>query len=179
LTDKQTKKLINKAMKAVDDEIAAVREKPSRDVFFDGRRRPHHPPGVFYYEFDSKNKSIRFAETITGEIEDEDDELELFPVEVDKDTVVLHFPHNMGEVVPKVRLEWENDFILRRLRRKLEKLLDDSRENNRKKVGQLFAPDADQLHHPDDNTRVADDSSRNEAQNEALIKSNQNEVLFV
>jgi len=179
LTDKDTKNLIKKAIKAVEAEIEAVREKPARDILFEGKRRPHHPPGVFYYEFQSKNNSIRFAEVIKGEMDGQEDELELYPVEVDEDTVVLHFPHNMGDAIPKVQLEWENDFILRRLRRKLEKLLDDSRENNRKKVGQLFAPDADQLHHPDDNTRVADDSSRNEAQHEALIKSNQNEVLFV
>ncbi|MBN2731345.1 MAG: hypothetical protein JXR26_02840, partial [Balneolaceae bacterium] len=77
MTDKETKKLIKKAIKAVEAEIEAVREKPAQDILFEGERRPHHPPGVFYYEFESRNKSIRFAEAIRGEMEGHDDELEL------------------------------------------------------------------------------------------------------
>ncbi len=179
MTDKEIRKLIKKAVKAVEAEIEAVREKPSRDVFFDGSRRPHHPPGVFYYEFSSKNTSIRFAEVIRAEMEGEDGELELYPVEVDEEQVVLHFPHNMGDTIPKVRLEWENDFILKRLKWELERLLDDRAKEARQRVGHLFAPEAGRDHHPDDETRVVDDSRRNAAQHEALIKANQNEVLFV
>lgn len=179
MTDKETKKLIKKAIKAVEAEIEAVREKPAQDILFEGERRPHHPPGVFYYEFESRNKSIRFAEVIRGEMEGHDDELELYPVEVDEDKVVLHFPHNMGETIPKVRLEWENDFVLRRLKWELDKLLDASAKDVRKRIAKLFAPEAERDHHPNEETRVVDDSRRNAAQHEALIKSNQNDVLFV
>jgi hypothetical protein len=179
LKDRDTKKLIKKAIKAVEAEIEAVREKPARDVFFDGSRRPHHPPGVFYYEFSSKNTSIRFAEVIRAEMDGHDDELELHPVEVDEDTVVLDFPHNMGDTIPKVRLEWENDYILKCLKWKLERLLDDRAKEARKRMGRLFAPDAERDHHPVEETRVVDDSRRNTAQHEALIKANQNDVLFV
>lgn len=179
MSDKETKKLIKKAIKAVEAEIEAVHEKPSRDVFFDGRKRDHHPPGVFYYEFQSKNNSIRFAEVIKGEMDSEEDELELYPVEVDEDTVVLHFPHNMGDAIPKVQLEWENDFILRKLRLELDRLLDSSQKEIRKRVARLFEPDRERDHHPDEETRVVDDSRRNPAQHEALIKANQNDVLFV
>lgn len=179
MTDKETKKLIKKAIEAVEAEIEAVREKPARDVLFDGQRREHHPPGVFYYEFASKNNSLRFAEVIRAELEAADEELELYPVEMDDEKIVLHFPHNIGEQIPKVRLEWENDFVLRRLKWELDKLLDRQSKSRRERIAKLFAPDAEALHHPDANTRVADDSRRNEAQHEALIKSNQNEVLFV
>lgn len=181
MTDKSTKKLIRKAIKAVEAEIEAVREKPARDVLFDGKRREHHPPGVFYYEFPSRNTSIRFAEVIRGELEgaEGEEELELYPVEVDDDTVVLHFPHNLGDTIPKVRLEWENDFVLKRLQWELEKLLDDKARKARSRVARLFDPDSKRDHHPDDDTRVVDDSRRNAAQHEALVKANQNDVLFV
>lgn len=179
MTDKDTKNLIKKAIKAVEAEIEAVREKPARDILFEGKRRPHHPPGVFYYEFQSKNNSIRFAEVIKGEMDGQEDELELYPVEVDEDTVVLHFPHNMGDAIPKVQLEWENDFVLRKLHWELKKLLDASKKEVRKRVARLFEPDRERDHHPDQEIRVVDDSRRNAAQHEALIKANQNDVLFV
>lgn len=178
-SDKKIKKLINRAIEAVDSEIETVREKPARDVLFDGNRREDHPPNCFYYEFETKNKSLRFAEVIKGEMEDYEDELELHPVEVDDDKVVLDFPHNFGESLPKVRLEWENDFVLRRLKMELEKLLDNSQKEARKRMGRLFYPDPEKHHIDDDKTRVLDDSKRNNSQHESLIKSLQNEVLYV
>lgn len=178
MTDKELKKLIKKALEAVEDEIDTVREKPAHDVLFQGKRKEHHPPGVFYYEFESQNTSLRFAEVIRGELEDHDKELELYPVEVGDKKVVLHFPHNFGDELPKVSLEWENDFVLRRLHRELDKLLDNEEKTARERIGRLFDPDPEQ-HHSDIETRVLDDSRRNESQHEALIKALQNKVLYV
>jgi superfamily I DNA and/or RNA helicase len=112
-------------------------------------------------------------------MEDYDEELELYPVEVNDDKVVLHFPHNFGAKVPKVRVEWENDFVLRRLRTELEKLLDDSAKEDRQRMGRLFYPDPEKHHQDDEQTRVLDDSKRNNSQHESLIKSLENQVLFV
>src|SRR5699024_9545549 len=121
----KTKKLINRALKAVEAEIDAVREKPAQDVLFDGKLRKNHPPDAFYYEFKSQNRSLRFAELIRGEMDGYDEDLELYPVEVDDKEVVLHFPHNLGASIPKVSLEWENDFVLRKLKGELKHLLGD------------------------------------------------------
>jgi superfamily I DNA and/or RNA helicase len=178
-SDKKIKALINRALDAINAEIEAVREKPAQDVLFDGSRREDHPPNTYYYEFESKNTSLRFAEVISGEMEDYDDELELYPVEMDDDTVVLDFPHNFGSTLPKVRIEWENDFVLRKLRTELEKLLDKEAKEDRERMGRLFYPDSDDHHAEDDSTRVLDDSKRNASQHESLIKSLQNEVLYV
>ena len=178
MTDKKVKKLIKRAIEAVEDEIETVREKPAHDVLFQGKRKEHHPPGVFYYEFESQNTSLRFAEVIRGEMEDYEKELELYPVEVSDKKVVLHFPHNFGNELPKVSLEWENDFVLRKLHRELEKLLDKDEEPARERIGRLFDPDS-KKDHSDIETRVLDDSRRNEAQHEALIKALQNRVLYV
>lgn len=178
MTDKETKKLIKKAIAAVEDEIETVREKPSHDVLFQGQMRDEHPPGVFYYEFESQNTSLRFAETIRGEMEGHDYELELYPVEVDDKKVLLHFPHNFGKNIQKVSVEWENDFVLRRLHRELEKLLDKEEEEARSRIGSLFDPDPEK-HHTDEETRVLDDSRRNHSQHESLVKALQNQVLYV
>lgn len=178
-SDKKIKKLINRALEAVNAEIETVREKPAQDVLFDGKRREDHPPNVFYYEFESQNTSLKFAEVIQGEMEDYEEELELYPVTVEDKKVVLHFPHNFGSKVPKVRIEWENDFVLRRLRMELEKLLSKDGKEARQRMGRLFYPDPDKHHTDDEDTRVLDDSKRNEAQHESLIKSLQNEVLYV
>lgn len=179
MSDKKIKKLIERAIEAVEAEIDAVRQKPAQDVLFEGVRREDHPPGAFYYEFDSKNTSLRFAEVIRAEMKGYDDEFELYPVEVSEEKAVLHFPHNFGDTLPKVNLEWENDFVLRKLRTELQKLLDYEDDTPRERMGRLFYPDSYKHHTDDDQTRVLDDSNRNEAQHESLIKSLQNQVLYV
>jgi superfamily I DNA and/or RNA helicase len=179
LTNKKIKKLINRALEAVKAEIEMVREKPAQDVLFDGKRRENHPPNTFYYEFESQNTSLRFAEAIKGEMEDYEDDLELYPVEVDDKKVVLHFPHNFGANLSKVHVEWENDFVLRKLRNELEKLLDSDQKDARERMGQLFYPDPKKHHQDDEDTRVLDDSRRNKAQHESLVKCLQNDVLYV
>lgn len=171
----EIKKLILRAAESVESEIEAVRDKPSRDVLFGGRRREHHPPGVFHYVFETQNSSLRFAEEIRGEMEGFEKELDLYPVEYGEGEVVLQFPHNFGETLEKVSLEWENDFVLRRLRGELEVLLDS--KTGRERIGRLFRPEPEEDR--DREVRVLDDSSRNAAQTEALRKSLRNRVLFV
>jgi superfamily I DNA and/or RNA helicase len=180
LNDKKIKNLIKRALEAVEAEIETVREKPAQDVLFDGELRDNHPPGAFYYEFETQNTSLRFAEVIRGEMDGYDDELELYPVEMDEEKVVLHFPHNFGKTLSKVSLEWENDFVLRKLRSELEKLHSSDEEAARQRMSRLFYPDPKEHHNADDEEiRVLDDSKRNEAQHESLIKALQNQVLYV
>ncbi len=178
MNDKEIKTLIKKAIKAVEAEIEAVREKPSQDVFFNGKRNGHSPPEEFYYEFKSQNRSIRFAEVVRGEMDEAEEELELYPVEADEDKIILSFPHNFGEKIHQVHLEWENDFILRKLRAELEYLSDTGRKEYHKRIGSLFDP-GEKSDQTKSKVRVLDDSRRNEAQHEALIKSLQNRTLFV
>lgn len=179
MSDKKVKKLIERAIEAVEAEIESVREKPAQDVLFEGVRCEDHPPGAFHYEFQSHNTSLRFAETIRAEMEGYDEELELYPVEVTDDKAILHFPHNFGDSLARVQLEWENDFVLRKLRAELKKLLDYEDATPRERMGRLFYPDSYRHHTEDDQLRVLDDSKRNDAQHEALIKALQNQVLYI
>lgn len=179
MSDKKIKKLIKRALDAVNAEIEAVREKPAHDVLFEGVLSDHHPPGIFHYEFKSKNTSLRFAEIIRVEMDGYDEEFELYPVEISDEKAVLHFPHNFGDTLSKVSLEWENDFVLRKLRTELKKLRDSTAEEAREQMARLFYPDSKKHHIPDDTTRVLDDSRRNDSQHESLLKALQNEVLYV
>src|SRR5699024_8544337 len=77
------------------------------------------------------------------------------------------------------QLEWENDFVLRRLRSELKKLLNTDDEEQRERMAKLFNRDAQREHTDDPETRVLADSRRNQSQHEALIKSLQNRVLYV
>ncbi|MDZ7681261.1 MAG: AAA domain-containing protein [Fodinibius sp.] len=58
-------------------------------------------------------------------------------------------------------------------------MLNKEASDERKRMGRLFYPDSDDHHAEDDSTRVLDDSKRNDSQHESLIKSLQNEVLYV
>ncbi len=179
MNKKKIKKLIKRALEAVEAEIEIVRERPAHDVLFDGKRKENHPPGVFYYEFESHNTSMRFAEVIRGEMEDYEKELELYPVEIGDEKIVLHFPHNFGKSLKKVSLEWENDFVLRKLRTELEQLLESNSKDERERMAHLFYPDRYKHHSKDEEIRVLDDSKRNKYQLEALMKALQNKVLYV
>lgn len=179
MKDKEVKKLIKQAITAVEAEIEAVREKPSHDVFFDGKRSEHSPLDEFHYEFKTQNRSIRFADVVRGTMDGVDEELELYVVEAKEKKVTLHFPHNYGEAIQSVHLEWENDFVLRRLKSELEYLYNTEHKTYREGIDALFDPDKSREDQSDTKIRVLDDSRRNEAQHEAMVKSLQNRVLFI
>ena len=165
-------------MEAVEAEIEAVRQKPSRDVLFDGKKKSQHAGDAFYYEFESQNTSLRFAEVIRAEMDELDREMEVLPVEYEEDTVVLDFPKNLGEHIAKVQLEWENDFVLRRLLGELDKLADNPESTER--IERLFLPSRIEMPDiSDEDIRILDDTRRNEAQQDALMKSLKSPVLFV
>ncbi|MFW6157532.1 MAG: hypothetical protein ACOC4S_01685, partial [Balneolaceae bacterium] len=173
--DKEIALLIDKMLSAVEAEIEAVRERPARDVLFGGNRKNDHPPGSFYYEFNTQNTAFKYAEVVEAELEGVDKALEIHPVEIGEKTVIFDFPHNVGETIEKVSLEWENDYVLRRLYHQLERL-----QNHRKslqRVRKLFYPATGNV--DDSKVRIVDDNSRNESQQDALVKSVNRRVLFV
>lgn len=180
MNDKEVKKRIKQAITAVEAEIEAVREKPSQDVFFDGERNAKSPSDEFHYDFKTQNRSIRFADVVRGEMEGVEKPLDINVVETKEKKVTLHFPHNYGETIHSVHLEWENDFILRKLKSELEYLHDTEHTTYRDRIDALFAPaktSEDEQH--ENKIHVLDDSHRNETQYEAMVKSLQNRVLFI
>lgn len=168
-------KILKKAIKSVESEIEAVREKPSQDVLFEGGRKENHPPGEYHYVFKTNNSSIRYAEEIKAELDDVEKEIIIHPVEMEDDEITLNFPDNHGPQIKKVELEWENDFVLRKLHDELIKLKEADQEV-KDRVKELFDPQEEDAK---DEPEVLDDERRNDSQREAIVKSLKNRVLFV
>jgi len=164
-------KLIKQALDSVEKEIDAVREKPSSDTLINGVRE--RGSEEYIYLFETQNKGLRFAEELTAFLEGK--EYEASVVEFKEQQVRISFESNMGEQIDELYLEWENDFVLKKIKAELEMLADKKIPTQLKA---LFNPDAhfNSYRHK---ITVKTDKQRNESQNEAIHKSLDNNILFV
>lgn len=166
-------KLIDKAIRALDAEIKAVREKPSSDVLFNGSKCKIQPEDGVDYQFESHQQSIRFAEEIRALIDEK--EITIHPISYENQEVILRFPEGQGESISECHVEWENDFILKKTLEELERI-DSEDEAIRKRVETLFNPPQGSL--PDGDS-VAEDGHRNKAQKDAIKKALANRTVFI
>lgn len=111
--------LLKEALSAVSLELEAVRERPSREVLLEGKRVDGSGEGT-HYRFSTTQMSLRFAEVCQAVVADR--EFSVSPVEGDDQSVTLRFPEDIGEQPAEVLIEWENDFVLRRLHEQLQAL---------------------------------------------------------
>lgn len=165
-------KILKQAIKAIEKEIEAVRETPSSDVLMNGELEKIS--GEWIYNFESQNQGLKFAEEIRARIGS--DEFKVHAVEFKDKKIRLEFPENKGKKIDEVYLEWENDFVLKKVEEHLHTLQDKANE-----IPQLKA-----LLHPAKHFKQAElatppefDSLRNPAQKEAIEKSLINNILYV
>ncbi|WP_340104522.1 DEAD/DEAH box helicase [Rhodohalobacter sp. 8-1] len=166
-------KLLDKAIRALDAEIKAVREKPSSDVLFNGTKCKAQPEDGVDYQFESHQQSIRFAEEIRALIDEK--ELTIHPIAYENQEVILRFPDDQGPDISEMHVEWENDFILKKTLEEIERI-DSEDEAIRKRVENLFNPPEGSLA---DGDPVAEDGHRNEAQKDAIKKAVTNRTVFI
>lgn len=167
--------LIDQAIAAVDKEIEAVLERPSHDILQHGEKVDSKTGKEHHYKFESGNPSLRFAEVFDATIEGKSFAADL--VEVKDQDVILGFTENLGNEISEVELEWENDFILRKIRDELFRLKSDPDADELDLTNHLFDPD----------NRVAgeavfeayDDGNRNDSQYNAIEKALNNEVTYI
>ncbi len=175
MTEFKLQPLIDKAWKALEAEIKAVREKPSSDVLFNGTKCEKQPgDGETDYLFESHQPSIRFAEEIrslTGE-----KELTIHPVSYENRELILRFPEDLGPDIPECHVEWENDFILKKT---LDEIIRIDAEDDpiRKRVSNLFNPPDGTI--PGEETEITGDGMRNNAQTDAIRKALVNRTVFI
>jgi hypothetical protein len=130
---------ILEALEALDHEIQTVLERPSQDRLFQGKRQKKTTSDkATDYLFETKNMSIRHAEEIKATVENKVYTAQ--PVSYEKQQLVLRFPENLGAEIGEVDLEWENDFVLRRNRERLEQILETPGLHSRLEM--LFDADA-------------------------------------
>jgi len=187
---------ILEALEALDHEIQTVLERPSQDRLFQGKRQKKTTSDkATDYLFETKNMSIRHAEEIKATVENKVYTAQ--PVSYEKQQLVLRFPENLGAEIGEVDLEWENDFVLRRNRERLEQILETPGLHSRLEM--LFDADAKRTPSTRDikknqqnrdsaveetvrdaqGRRIYHDGRRNPAQWEAIRKAMDTSALFI
>lgn len=166
------KKVLQQAVDAIEKEILAVRETPSTDVLFNGELEKIS--GEFIYTFETQNKGLRFAEEIRAKIDSK--EYTVQPVEFKDKKVRLEFPKNVGSKIEEVFLEWENDFVLKKMEEHLFKLQENADDIPQLKA--LLQPN-EFFKAQDKSPEIVVDELRNESQQDAIQKSLKNNILFV
>lgn len=167
------KETITQAILAIEKEIEAVRETPSQDMLSNGTKDPgssHH-----VYIFETNNQGLRFAEEIRGRIGDKEG-LEVHELDFRDGKVWLEFEQDFGPVINEVYLEWENDFVLKKMREHLYTLEDKYKEANQLEA--LLNPEKYFKEFPQPDITVVDEL-RNDAQKEAIRKALINNILYV
>ncbi|MEX2398420.1 MAG: AAA domain-containing protein, partial [Balneolales bacterium] len=170
----QTKKLLDQALEALDSEIKAVLEKPSQDILWSGVK-DSKPGGGHYYRFDTTNPSLRFAEKFNAKVDDKT--YEVTASEFPEKSIILKFPKNQGNTIREVHLEWENDFILRRIK---DHILGIKEGNSKEKLSQiqsLFFPDSSTK--LSNTTVIKDDGDRNDSQVKGIEMAIREPVSFI
>ena len=137
-------KLLDLAERAIASEIEAVRERPSSDVLSDGKRAGNPAGEEVHYRFETTNPSLRFAEECRAMLPDKT--LTIQQVDVTEQAITFCFPEDCGEAVVEMELEWENDFVLRRIQESLMHLLDSV--DRRDRIKRMIHPEQSEVAMP-------------------------------
>jgi superfamily I DNA and/or RNA helicase len=166
--------LIQQAVQALQAEIETVREKPSTDILYGGvyQKNPASSKTADY-KFETHQPAIRFAEQIKARKGEK--EWAVSAVAFEGNQVMLRFEEFIGNSIDELFVEWENDFVLKRTLREVERLTEE--KNTRlKRVERMFSPSDD----PVPNSVMPDeDGHRNEAQIRAIELAMQQKTVFV
>ncbi|MGF1671819.1 MAG: AAA domain-containing protein, partial [Balneolaceae bacterium] len=166
--------LINQAKSALENEIEAVRKKPSTDILFDGERIKSDGGGKGRdYKFETHHSSIRYAEEIKAKTKEK--EFVVKPVFYENNEIVLQFPEAVGEKIDELHVEWENDFVLKRMLSEIE-ILTDASEVKFNRIDYLFNPEPKQKAAQ---ANIKHDGLRNSAQEQAIQKALAQRTLFI
>lgn len=166
------KQTILKAISAIEKEIEAVRETPSHDVLMNGIRQKES--GKHIYVFETTNQGLRFAEEIRGRLRDK--EIIVHEIEFKEGKVWLDFPENFGPTIDEIYLEWENDFVLKKMEEHLHTLSDKYKEVDQLKA--LLNP-SDHFKEEVQHMPPKFDELRNKSQKQAIEQALINNVLYV
>ena len=167
------KETIEKAIAAIEKEIEAVRETPSNDVLHSGAKEGKAGHNV--YVFETTNQGLRFAEEIKARI-DSGKEQVVESIDFKDGKIWLEFPKDEGKLIPEVYLEWENDFVLRRMEEHL--LTVNEKWEDIPQLDTLLNP-ATTFFAGSELINPTLDELRNESQIDAIKKALNNNVTYI
>ena len=168
-------KLVDLAEMAIASEIEAVRERPSSDVLSAGKRTGQPGGEEVLYRFETTNPSLRFAEECRATLPGKS--FTVSPVDVTEQAITFRFPEDCGEEVAELELEWENDFVLRRIQESLMHLLDSVERRDR--IKRMIHPAQSEVAMPELPDNIREDGLRNPAQREAIRKAMVQPVSYI
>lgn len=181
--------LLRSFLFALDEEIAAVKERPAQDTLEAGTYVSRKDSDDEHdYVFKSGNAGLRFAEKIRARFQER--QLDIRYVDAKEDEVTLRFPEHMGPSIPRMDVEWENDFVLRKLQEQLHIIVSGERDEQFRRIVEVFFPRTPAVGDPErtdyarrlyetGEVEVRADGQRNEAQLEAIRKAMVNPVSYV
>jgi hypothetical protein len=166
--------LLPECITAIDAEIDAVKLRPAKDVLFDGQllNRPATEKGAVY-RFKSTQVGLKFAETIKARYRESVYEVTL--TDSDEETLSLHLPESVGKTIDRLDVEWENDFVLRRLREKLMHLKENENDALYERIDRVISP-ASGVQRP---ASGVPRPMLNDSQSDALAKSLVQPVTYI
>ena len=126
------------------------------------------------YRFESSNPALQHAEEFKAQIEGS--EYVAKPVDTADKQIDISFKQDFGKTVEQVHLEWENDYILKKMREKLSDLAAVGEDNSLEPIKRMLQP-ADQG--TGSTVEVEDDGFRNPAQKHAMQIALTQPVSFI
>lgn len=170
---KKIKDEIRKAIKALEMEIEAVRENPSEEVLFQGVKQKSAGEG-YVYRFEATNPGLRYAEEFKASVNGQD--YIATPAETTDKYIDIGFRTDFGNSIDQIHLEWENDYILKKMREKLSGLISDSGSDELAPIDRMLHPKSAE---DSGNTVIKDDDARNSSQRHAIGIAMNQSVSFV
>lgn len=119
---KVTKNRLEEALEAIDAEISAVLKKPNTETLTNGFLQASKSEASLHkYHFQTRTLSLRYVEEVRWL---EAETISILPISViNDDTIELRFEESMGARIDQIKIEWDNDFVLRKIREYIKRLL--------------------------------------------------------
>ncbi len=167
------KEYLEAAIKALETEIETVKKKPSKEWLKQGKITQVLAEKEWYVEFDHPIHNLRFVEECKAYVGSKT--LKVIPVDINEQTMVLKFDTKPDNNFDELELEWENDFVLKKTKERLEVLLE---AQSTYLLQGLLKPDSVNNENSFE-YEIYDDGLRNQAQYESIEKALNKPVSFI
>jgi len=117
-----TKNRLEEAIHAIEAEITAVLKKPNTETLTNGQLQSSKTETSLYkYHFQTRTLSLRYVEEVRWM---DSETLVLLPLTtINEDVVELRFDTSMEARIDHIKIEWDNDFVLRKIKDNLKRLM--------------------------------------------------------
>lgn len=171
--------LLKQSIEAVEKEIEAVLKRPAHAVLYNPKTEKAHADDDYRYSFDWVIQSLNFVDEIRA-LQADGTSIKGRPVAIEDEKMILAFNQPIDDESRTLHIEWENDFVLRRLKEKLEVLEFNTKKNT---DTQGLMDDLIGFNNNKEGSKeefeVYDDQFRNPSQHGSIEKALRERVTFI